>query len=113
MSGVAELCLTLCDPMAIARLVPSFISRQDYWSQLPFPSPGDLPNPGIKPRSPALQADTLPSEPQSAPGLVSADCIELLHLQLQKCNQSDFGIDHLVMSMYRVLSCVIGRRCLL
>ena len=38
-------------------------SRQEYWSGLPFPSPGDLPNPGIKPRSPALQADTLPSEP--------------------------------------------------
>ena len=38
-------------------------SRQAYWSGLPFPSPGDLPNPGIKPRSPALQADTLPSQP--------------------------------------------------
>ena len=38
-------------------------SRQGYWSRLLFPSPGDLPNPGIKPRSPALQADTLPSEP--------------------------------------------------
>ena len=38
-------------------------SRQEYWSGLPFPSPGDLPNPGIEPRSPTLQADTLPSEP--------------------------------------------------
>ena len=38
-------------------------SRQEYWSGLPFPSPGDLPNPGIKLRSPALQADSLPSEP--------------------------------------------------
>ena len=38
-------------------------SRQEYWSGLPFPSPGDLPNPGIKPRSPALQADSFPSEP--------------------------------------------------
>ena len=35
-------------------------SRQEYWSRLPFPFPGDLPNPGIKPRSPALQADSLP-----------------------------------------------------
>ena len=34
-----------------------------YWSGLPFPSPGDLPDPGIEPKSPALQADTLPSEP--------------------------------------------------
>ena len=37
-------------------------SRQEYWSGLPFPSPGDLPDPGIEPRSPALQADALPSE---------------------------------------------------
>ena len=41
-------------------------SRQEYWSGLPFPSPGDLPDPGIEPRSPALQADTLPSEPNAA-----------------------------------------------
>ena len=38
-------------------------SRQEYWSGLPFPSPGDLPNPGIEPGSPALQADSLLSEP--------------------------------------------------
>ena len=37
--------------------------RQGYWVGLPFPSSGDLPDPGIKPRSPALQADSLPSEP--------------------------------------------------
>ena len=37
-------------------------SRQEYWSGLPFPSPGDLPDPGIEPRSPALQADSLPTE---------------------------------------------------
>ena len=39
------------------------ISRQECWSELPFSSPGDLPNPGIEPQSPALQADALPSEP--------------------------------------------------
>jgi hypothetical protein len=38
------------------------LSRQEYWRGLPFPSPGDLSNPGIKPRSPALQADSLPPE---------------------------------------------------
>ena len=38
-------------------------SRQEYWSGVPFPSPGDLPDPGIEPRSPALEADTLTSEP--------------------------------------------------
>ena len=38
-------------------------SRQEYWSELPIPSPGDLPDPGVEPWSPALQADSLPSEP--------------------------------------------------
>ena len=42
-------------------------SRQEYWSGLLFPSPGDLPDPGIEPRSPTLQADTLPSEPPGKP----------------------------------------------
>ena len=53
-------------PWAIAYQAPLSMgfSRREYWSGLPFPSPGDLPNPGVEPRSPALQADTLPSEPQ-------------------------------------------------
>ena len=42
-------------------------SRQGFWSGLPFPSPGDLPNPEIEPGSPALQADALPSEPPGKP----------------------------------------------
>ena len=42
-------------------------SKQDYWSGLPFPSPGDLPNPGIEPKSPALQADSLLPEPPGKP----------------------------------------------
>ena len=42
-------------------------SRQECWSGLPFPSPGDLPDPGIEPGSPALQADSLPSEPPGNP----------------------------------------------
>ena len=42
-------------------------SRQEYWSGLPIPSPGDLPNPGIKPVSPALQVNSLPSEPPGKP----------------------------------------------
>ena len=42
-------------------------SRQEYWSGLPFPSPGDLPDPGIKPRAPTLEADTLTSEPPGKP----------------------------------------------
>ena len=42
-------------------------SGQEHWSGLPFPSPGDLPDPGIEPGSPALQADSLPSEPPGKP----------------------------------------------
>ena len=44
-------------------------SRQEYWSGLPFPSPGDLPDPGIEPGSPALQADALPPEPSGKEGI--------------------------------------------
>ena len=52
-------------PWTVAYQAPPSMefSRQGYWSGLPFPSPGDLPDPGIEPRSPALQADALPSEP--------------------------------------------------
>ena len=46
-------------------------SRQEYWSGLPFPSPRDLPYPGIEPRSPTFQADSLPSEP---PGKACLNC---------------------------------------
>ena len=42
-------------------------SRQEYWSGLPFPSPGDLPNPGIEPGSPTMEADALTSEPAGKP----------------------------------------------
>ena len=52
-------------PWTLAYQAPQSMefSRQEYWSGLSFSSPGDLPDPGIEPRSPALQADTLPSEP--------------------------------------------------
>ena len=51
--------------MVVYQAPPSMgFSRQEYWSGLPFPSPGDLSNPGIKPWSCALQTDALPSEPQ-------------------------------------------------
>ena len=54
-------------PWAVAHLAPPSMgfSRRVYWSGLPFPSPGDLPDPGIEPRSPELQADSLPSKQES------------------------------------------------
>ena len=54
---------------AVARQAPLSMGffRQEFWSGLPFPSPGDLPEPGIKLRSPTLQADALTSEPPAKP----------------------------------------------
>ena len=62
---VAQSCPTLC---AYQALTSMGFSRQEYWSGLPFPSPGDLPDSGIEPRSPALQTDALPSEPPGKHG---------------------------------------------
>ena len=61
---VPESCLTLAAAWAVARQAPLSVgfSRQENWNELPFPSPGDLPYPGIEPGSPALQADFLLSE---------------------------------------------------
>ena len=53
-----------CSPQA---LLSMGFSRQEYWSELPLPSPGDLPDPGVEPRSPALQVDTLPLSHQGSP----------------------------------------------
>ena len=55
----------LATPWTVAHQAPPSMgfSRQEYWSGLPFPSPGDLTDPGIEPRSPALPSDILPSEP--------------------------------------------------
>ena len=60
-------------PWTVAYQAPRSIgfSRQDYWSGMPFPSPGDLPNPGIKPGSPELQTDALLSEPLGKPQVIS------------------------------------------
>ena len=71
-SLVAKSCPTLATPWTVAHQAPLSMgfSRQECWSGLPFPSPGDLPNPGIEPRSPALQEDTLPAEPPGKPQLI-------------------------------------------
>ena len=56
-------------PWTVAYQAPPSMgfSRQEYWSGLPFPSPGDVPDPGIEPRSPEFQADALTSEPPGKP----------------------------------------------
>ena len=69
----SQSCPTLCGPLDCSPHAPLSMgfSRQGYWSGLPFPSPGDLPDPGTKPGSPALQADSLQSEPPGKPHFVS------------------------------------------
>ena len=61
-------------------------SRQEYWSGLPFPSPEDLPDPGIEPRSPALQADSLPSELPGNPMFINTlfPTLAISRLQMTK-----------------------------
>ena len=69
-SEVTQSCPTLCDPWTVAHQAPPSMgfSRQEYWSELPFPSPGDLPNPGTEPVSPALAGGFFTIEP---PGQLS------------------------------------------
>ena len=64
-------------PWTVASQAPLSMefSRQEYWSGLTFSSPGDLPNPGIEPRSPALQADSLQSEPPRKPNKLLTDSL--------------------------------------
>ena len=66
-------------PRTVAHQAPPSMefSRQEYWSGLLFPFPGDLPDPGIEPQSPALQADALPSEPPGKPLQVGMVTVEL------------------------------------
>ena len=59
--------------VACQALLSMGFSRQEYWSGLPFPSPGDLPDSGIEPGSPALEADALTSEPPGKPLLIKGE----------------------------------------
>ena len=63
---VTPLSVALQDPLSMG------FSRQEYWSGLPFPSPGDLPDPGIECKSPAFQEDSLPPEPPKKPEIYSS-----------------------------------------
>ena len=87
--SLAKSCLTLVTPWTVACQAPLSMGfpRQDYWRGLPFPSPGDLPDPGIEPKSPTLQADSLPTETQGSPQgacgenkQADSPCVSLLSL---------------------------------
>ena len=80
-------------------------SRQEYWSGLPFPSPGDLSHPGIKPRSPALRADSLPAEPLGKPKNIGVGSLSFLQRifptqgsnpDLLHCRQMLYPLSHQV-----------------
>ena len=71
---VGGLVTKLCRTLARQAPLSMGFSKQDYWSVLPFPSPGDLPDPGIEPQSPALQADSLPSELPGKPNCNVCNC---------------------------------------
>ena len=79
---VTQLCLTLCNPMYCSLPGSSPLSmgfsRQEYWSGLPCPPPGDLPNPRMEPRSHTLQADSSPSEPPGKPMNTGVGSLSLL-----------------------------------
>ena len=66
---VAKSCPTLATPWTVAlqTLLSMGFSSQEYWSELPIPSSGDLPDPGIEPGSPAWEADSLPTDLQGKP----------------------------------------------
>ena len=91
------LCLTVT-LMTVVRQAPLSMgfSRQEYWNGLPFPSPGDLPDPGIKPASPALADGLLPSEPQGKPSDSSLHCPNSMSNTASKTkNELDFAFRHL------------------
>ena len=76
-------------------------SRPEYWSGQPFPSPGAFPNPGIKPRSPVLQADSLPAEPQGKPKFTGVGSLSLLQ-QIFLTQEVNRGLLHCRQILYQL-----------
>ena len=76
-------------------------SRSEYWSGYPFPSPGYLPNPGIKPRSPIVQVDSLPVEPQGKPKNTGVGSLSLLQ-QIFPTQELNWGLLHCRRILYQL-----------
>ena len=90
--SVAQSCPALRDPLEPARLLcPRGFSRQEYWSGLPCPPPGDLPNPGIEPMSPTLQADSLLSELPGKPSQFARAAIAKSRKLDGLCNENELS----------------------
>ena len=92
-----------CDPVDYSLPCSSVqgISRQEYWSGLPFPSPEDLPNPGTEPRSPTLQVDSSPAEPQGKPKIIGVGSLSLFQ-QIFLTQESNWGLQHCRQILYQL-----------
>ena len=95
---VAQSCRLSVTPQTIQSMQ---FSRPQYWSGQPFLSPEDLPNPGIQPRSPTLQVDSLPAEPQGKPKNTGMDSLSLLQ-QIVLTQESNWGLVHCRWTLYQL-----------
>ena len=99
---VAQSCPNLCNPMEPARFFYLWgFSRQEDWSGLPFSPPGDLPNPGIESKSPTLQVDSLPAEPQGKPKNIGVGSLFLLQ-RIFPTQESNWGLLHCRRILYQL-----------
>ena len=92
---------SLIRPVAYEAPLSMEFSRQEYWSGLPFPPPEDLPDPGIETRSPALQADSLPAEPQGKPKNAGVGSLSLLQ-GVFPTQESNWGLLHCRRILYQL-----------
>ena len=103
--GEQNVCVLSCSVISISLdcrlLCPWGLSRQEYWSGLPCPTPGNIPNPGIKPRSSTLQADSLPAEPPGKPKNTGEDSLSRLQGYFQT-QESNCGLLHCRWILYQL-----------
>ena len=85
----------------IRHLCPCRFSRQEYWSGFPCPLPGDLPKPGIEPRSPTLQVDSLPAEPPGKPKNTGVGSLSILQ-GIFPSQESNQGLLHSWWILYQL-----------
>ena len=90
-------------PWTVARQAPLSMEfpRQENWSRLPFPSPGDLPNPGVKPKSPALQVNSLLSDPPGKPTFTIVGSLYLLQ-GFFPAQELNWGLLHCTQILYQL-----------